>query len=40
MPPVITIDAFHVVRSDLVGGKGMLESVSSQPRVFATLTSG
>jgi uncharacterized Zn-finger protein len=32
------LDAFHLVRAGLAGGKGVPETVASHPRVFATLT--
>jgi hypothetical protein len=31
-------DAYHVIRSGLVGGKGVPESVAGHPAVFATFT--
>jgi hypothetical protein len=31
-------DAYHVIRSGLVGGKGVPESVAAHPAVFATMT--
>jgi hypothetical protein len=31
-------DAYHVIRSGLIGGKGVPESVASHPAVFATFT--
>lgn len=31
-------DAYHVIRSGLIGGKGVPETVSAHPAVFATFT--